>query len=651
MTRVTFGVSASSFIANMCIKQNAINFESQFPNAAKEVQKSFYVDDYLGGADSTEQAIRLQEEMCSLFQMGGFLLRKWNCSDAKVLQSISPELRDSRRVITLSDSEQYTKTLGIEWNPQDDHFRVCIVDLPRVHQMTKRSLVSDVAKIFDALGWFSPTIIKAKILLQSLWSAKIGWDDLVPDNIVEEWSKWRSQLPMLSNHHVPRCYYPKGANITSAQLHGFSDASEKAYSGVVYLRLEDSNGAVYTSLVISKTRVAPIKRQTIPRLELCGALTLAHLLAHSKSVLEMPMDSIHAWTDSTIVLSWIQGNPHRFKVYVGNRVSQILDLTPADRWNHVVSEDNPADCTSRGIFPSELLSHEQWWNGPHWLKLPAHQWPKTSKSQPSDVMEECGELRSIVCNVSTIQDPLISFDRFSSFNHYKRVIAWVIRFIDNCRAKTKGLKPDNGPLTIEELEQSARYWFSTIQASHFSRELDLLKGSPHGTEAIDKASTDADRGSPIPSSSTLSALQPFLDAKGLLRVGGRQQNAKFTYSSRHPIILHSKHPLVKILIRSEHMRLFHGGSLVVSSSLFRDFHIVGGHGAIRSIVRNCITCRRRAPRPKPQMMGQLPLERVTPDAVFDHVGLDYAGPLYLKLGSVRKPTIIKSYVCFCVHVC
>jgi hypothetical protein len=282
MTRVTFGVSASSFIANMCVKQNAIDFESQFHNAAKEVEKSFYVDYYLGGADSAEQAINLQEEMRSLFQMGGFLLRKWNCSDPKVLQSIAPELRDSRQVITLSDSEQYTKTLGVEWNPQDDHFRVCVVDLPHVHQMTKRSLVSDAAKTFDALGWFCPTIIKAKILLQSLWSEKIGWDDLVPDHLMEEWSKWRSQLPMLSNHHVPRCYYPKGAIITSAQLHGFSDALEKVYSGVVYLRLEDSNGAVHTSLVISKTRVAPIKRQTIPRLELCGALTLAHLLSHSK---------------------------------------------------------------------------------------------------------------------------------------------------------------------------------------------------------------------------------------------------------------------------------------------------------------------------------------------------------------------------------
>ena len=123
--------------------------------------------------------------------MGGFLLRKGNCSDPKVLQSIIPELRDSHPIMTLSDSEQYTKTLGIEWNSRDDHFRVSVFDLPHVQHMTKRALVSDVAKIFNAYYYD----IKAKILLQSLRSAKIGWDDLAPDNIMEEWS---SQLPMLS---------------------------------------------------------------------------------------------------------------------------------------------------------------------------------------------------------------------------------------------------------------------------------------------------------------------------------------------------------------------------------------------------------------------------------------------------------------------
>ena len=186
--------------------------------------------------------------------------------------------------------------------------------------MTKRSLVSDVAKTF---GWYSPTIVKAKILLQALWLEGIGWDDCVPNTILEEWSKWRRELLLLSTHYIARCYYPKKAVIVSTQLHGFSDASERAYSGVVYLRMEDSNGMIYTSLVTSKTRVAPIKQITIPRLELNGALILARLLSHCKELLDLPLSHVFTWTDSTIVLAWIQGNPCHFKVYVGNRVAQI----------------------------------------------------------------------------------------------------------------------------------------------------------------------------------------------------------------------------------------------------------------------------------------------------------------------------------------
>ena len=123
-------------------------------------------------------------------------------------------------------------------------------------RVTKRSLISDVAKIFDVLAWY---IIKAKILMQLLWMEEVSWDDTVPDAIFLEWSRWKSELPMLSAHHIPRCYFPKETTITSTQLHGFSDASEKAYSGVVYIRMEDSTGAVHTSLITSKTRVAPIK--------------------------------------------------------------------------------------------------------------------------------------------------------------------------------------------------------------------------------------------------------------------------------------------------------------------------------------------------------------------------------------------------------
>ena len=510
-----------------------------------------------------------------------------------------------------------------------------VTEFPPTECMTKRSLVSDVAKTFDALGWYSPTIVKAKILLQALWLEGIGWDDCVPIAILEEWSKWRRELPLLSTHYIARCYYPKEAVIVSTQLHRFSDASERAYSGVAYLRMEDSNGMIYTSLVTSKTRVAPIKRVTIPRLELNGALILAQLLSHCKKLLDLPLSRVFAWTDSTIVLAWLQGNPRRFKVYVGNQVTQIMELVPATCWGHVVSEDNPADCASRDIFPSELLNNDLWWSGPSWLKLLPSKWPRNNL--PATVTpEEAEELNAtITCTLAMIEDPLIPVDKFSSFNLYKRVTAWIIRFIHNCKSRVQATQPKSSPLTTDELNLATNYWYSIIQRTHFPDELRIL----------------ATKSQKIPTSNKICSLNPFVDDQGMLRVGGRLQKARFSYNSRHPIILDSRHPLTKLLILSEHIRLLHGGSLLVSSSLFRNFHILGGHRAIRSIVRSCVICRRRTPKTKPQMMGQLPPERITPDVGFKHVGLDFAGPLYLKRGSVRKPTILKSYVYVFVSMC
>ena len=178
------------------------------------------------------------------------------------------------------------------------------------------------------------------------------------------WLQWRSELKCLSERHIPRCYFPKEAHIVAVDLHGFSDASERAYAGVVYLRMMDSDGRIHISLVTSKTKVAPIKRLTIPRLELCAAHLLARLLHHVQNTCGLPLNCVYAWTDSTIVLSWLVGNPRRFKTYVGNRISYILELTSPDRWNHVDGADNPADCASRGLLPSELLGHGLWWDGP-----------------------------------------------------------------------------------------------------------------------------------------------------------------------------------------------------------------------------------------------------------------------------------------------
>ena len=271
MKRVTFGVAASSFAANMSVKQNAINLSSQFPLAAAAVDDSFYVDDCLCGADTVSDAIELQSQLQEMFEQGGFTLRKWNSSDLTVLENVPLDLKDVKSSLPIASPEEYTKTLGVEWNPSKDHFRLTVSSPPPSENLTKRGLISDVAKTYDVLGWFAPVTIKVKILFQRLWELKLEWDDPVPEWVRASWHKWRTELPLLSYHHIPRCHYHKEATIVSTELHGFSDASELAYSGVVYLRMIDSVGNIYVSIVTSKTKVAPIKRLSIPRLELCGA--------------------------------------------------------------------------------------------------------------------------------------------------------------------------------------------------------------------------------------------------------------------------------------------------------------------------------------------------------------------------------------------
>ena len=631
MTRVTFGVSASSFAANMSVKQNAIDHALEFPKAADAVERAFYVDDCLAGADSVEEAICLHQQLLDLFTKGGFLLRKWSSSDPAVSNSIPLELRATQSTHHIPSPEEYTKTLGIEWNASLDHFRLTVASLPATVNVTKRTLISDIAKIFDVLGWFSPSIIKAKILLQRLWESKIGWDDMLPPVIHQTWQQWTSELHLLAEKHIPRCYYPKDADVYTVQLHGFCDASEDAYAGVVYFRMQDTHGNVHLSLVVSKTKVAPIKRLTIPRLELCGAQLLARLLHHTKQALNVPTENTYAWTDSTIVLSWLIGNPRRFKTFVGNRVSHVVQLIPPDRWSHVNSADNPADCASRGLFPSELVQHGLWWNAPHWLRLPSTKWP-TLSSIPSPDLPPEEERELCLHTVTNISTPIIPLEQFSSFLHLKRVTAWVLRFIHNCRRKKQD-RPASTLLSTAELMDAEIYWTSLSQQQSFTDEIEALKNSKH-----------------ISNSSCLFSLRPFLDASGLLRVGGRGHNAQLSYSIIHPIILSGKHPITSLLISSEHRRLMHAGPTLLTASLNRRYYITGCRRIVRSITRGCVTCRRTTAKPKPQLFGQLPAERITPDYVFDHVGLDYAGPFMIKHGPSRKPTLVKAYVCVFVSL-
>ncbi|XP_064406043.1 uncharacterized protein LOC135351065 [Halichondria panicea] len=189
------------------------------------------------------------------------------------------------------------------------------------------------------------------------------------------------------------------------------------------------------------------------------------------------------------------------------------------------------------------------------------------------------------------------------------------------------------PLTMSELQEAENYWIKIIQAAHFKTEIEHILSKQ-----------------PLSKSNSLLTLNPIVDNYNLLRVGGRRQLSTTPYHSKHPLIIHAKHKLTHLIIHSEHLRLLHAGPTILIASLNRRYHIVGGSKTVRSIVRKCVVCRKLSAKPHPQMLGQLPIERVTPGSVFEKVGIDYAGPVSIKYGHVRKPTIVKAYICVFVSL-
>lgn len=302
----------------------------------------------------------------------------------------------------------------------------------------------------------------------------ISWDEAVPPAILRAYKRWRTELRLLSTKVIHCCYFRCHPRDCQIQLHGFSDASEEAYASVVYFCIQAPGESTHVSLVMSKTRVTPLKRLSIPQLELCGALLLARILTHIQRTLEISSCDTYAWTDSTVVLGWLSGDPRRYKTFVGNRVSQIVDNVAPNRWSHVAGYENPADCASRGLLPSELIDHHLWRTGPTWLHQDQSYWPSRANLSFHSAHPKESEL---ACFVSVDQPTeLVDFGRYSSYSHLKRVVAWMVCFIHN---STPGCVRQFGPLTVHEFKTAELHLWLEAQADDFLVEKRALQlGSP-----------------------------------------------------------------------------------------------------------------------------------------------------------------------------
>ncbi|XP_054713506.1 uncharacterized protein LOC129222968 [Uloborus diversus] len=312
------------------MKQFALDGKDNFPLAVDVVIRDFYVDDLLSGAQIEETAKLVAKQMFEMMLKGDFTLRKWLSSVPNVLKDIPEKCRANNTSVEIN-CDTRVKVLGIQWQPSTDTFHFTeSIDIEK--PCTKRNILSEIAKIFDPMGWLAPVIVYAKILIQELWSYDIGWDEPI-------------------------------------EIHGFSEASEKAYCAVIYVK-SSSDQKVQVNILAAKTRVAPLKSQSLPRLELCAALLLSNLLQVVCTHIEIPFDHVYAWTDSRVALSWINSEPRRWQPFVANRVAKIQDANPSVSWKFVARAKNPADCGTRGKLPSEFLRSTLWLHGPQWLKQP-----------------------------------------------------------------------------------------------------------------------------------------------------------------------------------------------------------------------------------------------------------------------------------------
>lgn len=624
LNTVTYGTASAPYLATRVLSQLASDEENSFPHAAQVLRRDFYVDDVLTGEETFEKALALRDDLMSLLNKGGFSLRKWASNDSRLVNNLDNKSNDS--LISLKSIE-LIKTLGIAWLPSKDLIIYSIKNSISNKQITKRQILSDLAKLFDPLGLLSPTIVCAKLIIQNLWKLKLAWDEPLSPEIQSNWLEFKDQLSFIKEFHFKRCIRLPEA--TELELHGFCDASEKAYAACIYLRSVDIAGKIYCQLICSKSRLAPIHPVTLPRLELCGALLLSRLLTVVKSALSHLKITRHFfWSDSTITLCWIKTSPCNLKTFVANRVGEILEVTKPEEWKHVPSQDNPADLPSRGRMPKEFITDTIWHQGPQWLMQDKGTWPELEVKSVD--LPELRKNNNSKAFTTTINDSNF-LTRFSSFSKLIRVIAYCFRFCHNATGKNS--KKLSGQLSITEYENAHDSIIKIAQLSEFSQEIKQLTENR-----------------PINNKSKLLNLNPFVE-KGVLKVGGRLVNSNLKLNQKHPIVLPRNHFITALIVREHHKKLKHAGIQSTLYSVRETYWPLDGRNITRKLIRQCITCFRANPRSFDCTMGNLPADRINYSRPFAVLEVDYCGPFFIKEKKVPQYKEIKivcsSFCLFC----
>ena len=620
--RVVFGVCSSPFILAAVIKLHLEkilkNLKNDLPidfterNIVKLLD-SFYVDNCVTSVNSTDQLDSFMSEAKRAMESAKFDLRGWEYSN---------DFSGNARV----------GVLGIMWDKQRDVLclNATVFENMSVDRVTKRIMLSSAHRLFDPLGFVCPVALTPRLLLQETWSKNLWWDDEVDDSTSKRFQKWVSELQLLDRIQVPRCIIGDIEN-RKISLHTFCDASQSAYAAVTFIRVEEESG-VRVRFVQAKARVAPIRgenesKHSIPRLELLAALVGVRLTVSITEAMELNNVEIRYWSDSSTALAWIRRDIN-WGTFVFNRVREIRAFSKVEQWKHVPGHLNPADLPSRGCTVSQLIE-SQWWEGPEWLR-DTRNWPTPNftcdekevnqEKRKTAIKGSASQAVFLLCllNGSEMEVPWYS-NRYSSYAKLRRVIAWLNRFRFNC--KNSHNRRTGRRLSASEIYEAESDLVRLIQSQSF-------------TSLDDKR---------------IKHLNPFHDELGVIRLKTKITLRDDNFNFRCPIILPSNHDVVNLIIRDKHVHANHAGVQITLSNLREKFWVLGGRRTVRCVIRKCIDCRRHDSQPLEMAPPPLPLYRVREAAVFEIIGVDFTGPVYLKGGEKAWICIFTCAVYRAVH--
>ncbi|XP_075167679.1 uncharacterized protein LOC142239799 [Haematobia irritans] len=551
MTSMIFGAICSPCCAEYIKNRNAEEYSTMYPNAATAIVNKHYVDDFVCSFNNVEEALGLCKEFIEVHAKAGFELRGFISNCEKLEAELNPTVLDNLNQINMEKQSTTDKILGMCWNKKEDCFEFKIQffglnsEVLKGNRLpTKREMLKIVMSAFDPFGLIADFLLYGKILVQLCWKHDMDWDDIIPEYLHKKFTAWWREFQEISKFKIHRCISFNLYNASNIQLHIFVDASQDAFAAVCYLRVLHQFG-IDVSFIMGKVRCAPKKLMSIPRLELQAAVLGVRLGKTLSRSYEFNINSMHYWSDSQTVVQWIYSTERRFKAFVSHRIAEILKNSEPAQWKWIPTHLNSADAGTRPLAPPKFVHNGIWLNGPEFLREDESSWP-ILQYQRSDSQEE--EIKSCLI-ISSNKAQVIEFERFSSILKLKRTIAWLLRFI-----KKKRIPED---INVSELKEAEVVLCRLIQSECYEHEIKCLK-----------------RCQPIPKSSPIYSLVPYIDEYGLLRVSGRIDEAVYMpHDARRPIILPEKHYVSELVLRHHHQRNYHQNMSITINDVRQKFWI------------------------------------------------------------------------------